>query len=104
MSSQVFLRAKIPGSSNNSAGTAMHMFGDNDRQSLIFGGAIVLAAIVLAGGLILSAFLASGRYVTRTTGSSLYVIDRFTGDVRECSVGDCEHLSDRAVLPAPNRR
>ena len=54
--------------------------------------AIVLAASILAAALVVSSIVRSGRYVTRTTGSSTYVVDRFSGEVKRCDPGGCEVL------------
>jgi chaperone modulatory protein CbpM len=55
---------------------------------------IHITAIILGFSAIASSFLAAGRYVMGATSNSVYILDRFTGDIRECS-GGCESLTSR---------
>jgi hypothetical protein len=49
----------------------------------------IVAAIIVAGGLITAAFLSSGRYVvTRLDQQTLARTDRWTGDTQFCSVSE----------------
>jgi len=41
-----------------------------------------------------SSFLAAGRYAMGATNASVYILDRYTGDIRACSAG-CETLTGK---------
>jgi chaperone modulatory protein CbpM len=56
--------------------------------------ALVVIAAILGFAAIASSFLSAGRYVMGATSTSVYVLDRFTGDIRECSAG-CESLTSK---------
>ncbi len=56
---------------------------------------IFITAAILGFCAIASSFLSAGRYVMGATSTSVYVLDRLTGDIRECSAG-CESLTTKA--------
>jgi chaperone modulatory protein CbpM len=56
--------------------------------------ALIVIAAILGFAAIASSFLSAGRYVMGAASTSVYVLDRFTGDIRECSAG-CESLTSK---------
>lgn len=59
-----------------------------------------LAAAILSVGLIVGAFLISGRFVSHEERGHVYVVDRFTGSVRVCIAGEgCSYLVDESKVP-----
>jgi len=65
----------------------------------------IIIAVVLIVGTLVAAFLIGGRYSAVGSGSSVYVVDRLTGTVRECSSDDCRKLLDVAdALPSARQR
>jgi hypothetical protein len=63
----------------------------------------LLIAALLAGSLIVAAVLIGGRYsVAHVPGgqvSSVYVLDRFSGEVRRCNFEGCNLLRPGPTLP-----
>ena len=61
----------------------------------------VAAALVIAA--LISAFLVGGRYQAVSTDKIVYVIDRFTGEVRFCAGRSCKFSRNpvRRSVPAP---
>jgi chaperone modulatory protein CbpM len=55
---------------------------------------ILITAAILGFSAIASSFFAAGRYAMGATSTSVYVLDRLTGDIRECSAG-CESLTSK---------
>jgi chaperone modulatory protein CbpM len=55
--------------------------------------ALIFIVAIVGFSAIASSFLSAGRYVMGATSTSVYVLDRFTGDIRECSSG-CESLTN----------
>lgn len=53
---------------------------------------MVVSAALIASALGVAPFLYGGRYQTVAVGESAYVVDRFTGAVKSCSVIGCTVL------------
>jgi hypothetical protein len=65
--------------------------------------ATIVADAIVALAAIVASFLVGARYVAAATGSSLYVVDRFTGIARECSLGECTAMAE-GLEALPQRR
>lgn len=61
-------------------------------------GLLVLAIIVVAS--LVAAALIGGVFLAVNSGGSLYVVNRFTGAVRECTIGECRAVTE--VNDPPN--
>jgi hypothetical protein len=58
---------------------------------------LVLVSLAIIGlSAAASAFLAAGRYTVYSAGSDVYIVDRFSGEVRTCLAGDCDPFSQPA--------
>ena len=58
---------------------------------------VIVTAAILGLSAIGSAFSAAGRYAMHSANTYVYVLDRFTGDLRECTGGVCETVTRTAT-------
>ncbi len=65
---------------------------------------IVKAALILSAAIMAGCFIIGGIYTTAHAGGGymIFVVNKFTGDVRFCAAGTCRYQSQAGVSDAAN--